>query len=208
MNAVGTPSWLRTGPACRNDGWYSEANRKATPISANSASVAAGGRSITTPSASSTSAAPHADEAARLPCLTIGTPAEAATMVAIVDTLTVCAPSPPVPTRSVTGPGMLIGVAKLSIDAARPDISAAVSPLARSATPKPAICAGVAAPSMISFMAHAVCSAVSACLPISARISAGQLGVSIGQHLSAGSGRGGRPVRAWLRTRSEFVTEL
>ena len=78
---------------------------------------------------------------------------------------------------------MLIGVACASIDAARPDISAAVSPLARSATPNPAICAGVAVPSMISFMAQAVCSAVSACLPMSARISAGQLGVSIGWHL-------------------------
>ena len=60
------------------------------PTSANSASVAAAGRSITTPSASSTSAAPQAEDAARLPCLTIGTPAEAATMVAIVDMLTVC----------------------------------------------------------------------------------------------------------------------
>ena len=100
-------------------------------------------------------------------------------MVAIVEMFTECEPSPPVPTRSVTGPGMLIGVACASMAAARPDISAAVSPLARSATPNPAICAGVAAPSMISFMAQAACSAVSACLPISARISAGQLGVSI-----------------------------
>ena len=103
-------------------------------------------------------------------------------MVAIVDTFTVWAPSPPVPTRSVTGPRMLIGAACASIDAASPDISAAVSPLARSATPKPAISAGVAAPSMISFIAQAVCSAVSACLAMSARISAGQLGVSIGQY--------------------------
>ena len=149
------------------------------PISANSTSVAEAGRSITTPSVSSTSAAPHADDAARLPCLTIGTPAEAATMVAIVDTFTVCAPSPPVPTRSVTELSILIGVACASIDAASPDISAAVSPLARSATPNPAICAGAALPSMISFMAQAVCSAVSACLPMSARISVGQLGVSI-----------------------------
>ncbi len=183
MNAVGTPSWLRTGPACRSDGWYSGANRNATPISANSASLADAGRSMTTPSASSTSAAPDADEAARLPCLTIATPAAAATIVAIVDTLTDCAPSPPVPTRSVTWPAMVIGVACASIDAARPDISAAVSPLARRATPNPAIWAGVAAPSMISFIAQAVCSAVSACLPMSARISAGQLGVSIGRHL-------------------------
>src|SRR5712675_286084 len=116
------------------------------PISANSASVADAGRSITTPSASSTSAEPHAEDAARLPCLTI--------------------------------------------DAAKPDISAAVSPFARSATPNPAICAGVALPSMISFMAQAVCSAVSACLPISARISAGQLGVSIYLLLSCDGGRG------------------
>ena len=77
------------------------------PISANSASLAEAGRSITTPSASSTSAAPHCEDAARLPCLTMGTPAAAATMVAIVDTFTVWAPSPPVPTRSVTGPAIL-----------------------------------------------------------------------------------------------------
>ena len=38
-------------------------------------------------------------------------------------------------------------------------------------------------PSMISFMAQAVCSAVSARPPISARIKAGQVGVSIGWHL-------------------------
>ena len=133
-----------------------------------------------------------------MPCLTIGTPAAAATIVAMVEMLTVCVPSPPVPTRSVTGPGMEIGVACASIDAASPDISAAVSPLARSATPNPAIWAGVAAPSMISFIAQAACSAVSACLPMSARISAGQLGVSIGQYLSettrrkSGTGRSTR----------------
>ncbi len=154
-----------------------------------SASDADAGRSITTPSASRTSAEPHADDAARLPCLAIRTPAAAATMVAIVEMFTVCAPSPPVPTRSVTGPVTENGVACASIDAARPDISAAVSPLARSATPKPAICAGVAAPSMISFMAQAVCSAVSACLPMSARISAGQLGVSMdGTYLGGQTG--------------------
>ncbi len=110
-------------------------------------------------------------------------------MVAIVDTFTVCVPSPPVPTRSVTGPAIVIGVACASIDAARPDISAAVSPLARSATPNPAICAGAASPSMISFMAQAVCSAVSACLPISARISAGQFGVSMDGTYLRGTGR-------------------
>src|SRR5262249_62207087 len=138
LNTVGTPSSLRVGPAYRSAGWYSGANRNATPTSSASAVVAAGGRSITTPRASSTSAAPHADDAARFPCLTIGAPAAAATIVAIVDTLTVRAPSPPVPTRSVTGPAIVIGVACSSMAAARPDISSAVSPLARSATPNPA----------------------------------------------------------------------
>jgi len=56
---------------------------------------------MTTPSASSTSAEPHADDAARLPCLIIRAPAAAATIVPMVDTLSVRAPSPPVPTRSV-----------------------------------------------------------------------------------------------------------
>ena len=51
-----------------------------------------GGRSSTTPRCSSTSAAPHEDDAARLPCLTTRAPAAAATIAAIVETLTVCAP--------------------------------------------------------------------------------------------------------------------
>ena len=107
-----------------------------------------------------------------------GTAGRAATIVAIVDTLTVCAPSAPLPTRSVIGPGMLIGVACASMPAARPDISSAVSPLARSPTPNPAIWAGDAAPSMISFIAQAVWLALSGWPLISARISAGQVGPS------------------------------
>jgi hypothetical protein len=52
--------------------------------------------------------------------------------------------------------------------------------LARSATPNPAIWAGEAAPSMISFIAQEVWSALSAWPEMSARISAGQVGVSMG----------------------------
>src|SRR5487761_1742764 len=148
------------------------------PASAKRASVAGGGRSITTPRASSTSAAPHADDAALLPCLTIRAPAAAATIVAIVDTLTVCAPSAPLPTRSVIGPGMLIGVACASMPSARPDISSGVSPLARRPTPNPAIWAADAAPSMISFIAQAVWLALSGWPPMSARMSPGQVGRS------------------------------
>ena len=60
---------------------------------------------MTTPSASRTSAVPQADEAARLPCLTIRAPAAAAAIVPIVEMFTVLAPSPPVPTRSTIRPG-------------------------------------------------------------------------------------------------------
>ena len=67
----------------------------------------AAGRSMTTPSASSTSAAPEDDDAARLPCLATGTPAAAVTTAAIVEMLTVCAPSPPVPTMSTQASGQL-----------------------------------------------------------------------------------------------------
>ena len=94
---------------------------------------------MTTPSASSTSAAPHRELAARLPCLTIRVPAAAATTVAMVETFTVWAPSAPVPTRSVSLPGTVIGVAWSSSDWASPVTSVAVSPLIRSAMAKPAI---------------------------------------------------------------------
>ncbi|SIL54703.1 Uncharacterised protein [Mycobacteroides abscessus subsp. abscessus] len=53
-----------------------------------------------TPSFSSVSAPPASEDAARLPCLTTGTPQAATTMAAIVDRFTVLAPSPPVPTMS------------------------------------------------------------------------------------------------------------
>src|SRR5581483_4540990 len=175
LNTVGTPSWLRVGPACRTAGWYIAANRNAIPSDDASSAEAAGGRSITTPSASSTSAAPQADDAARFPCLTIRAPAAAATIVAIVDTLTVRAPSPPVPTRSTTCPGTWIGVACDSIALARPDSSATDAPFIRSAIAKPAICADVAAPSMISPMAHSVSSAVSDSPRVRAPRRAGQV---------------------------------
>ena len=93
----------------------------------------------------------------------------------MVDTLTVRAPSPPVPTRSVRSPATLIGVACASMARASPVISATDVPLIRSATPKPAIWEGVAAPSMISFMAHSLSSAVSDSPRISAPSSAGHV---------------------------------
>ena len=69
----------------------------------------------------------------------------------------------------------MIGVACASIDRASPVISATDVPLIRSATPKPAIWDGVAAPSMISFMAHSLSSAVSESPRMRADNSAGQV---------------------------------
>src|SRR5689334_21558375 len=175
LKTVGTPSSRRGIAVCRSAGWYSGANRNAIPTSCTRRTVASGARLITTPSASSTSAAPHADDAARLPCLATRAPAEAATMAPIVEMFTVRAPSPPVPTRSTSGPGMLSGVARASITSASPPSSPTVSPFIRSATPNPAICVGVAAPSMISFIAHPASSAVSVSPLTSAPISAGQV---------------------------------
>ncbi len=68
-----------------------------------------------------------------------------------------------------------MGVACESIDRASPVISATDVPLIRSAIPKPAIWDGVAAPSMISFMAHSLSSAVSESPRMRAASSAGQV---------------------------------
>ncbi len=65
---------------------------RATPI---------GPSSIATPSASSTSAEPQRDDAARLPCFTTRAPAPAAISAAIVETFTVPERSPPVPHVSI-----------------------------------------------------------------------------------------------------------
>ena len=70
------------------------------PTSATLRATSSGPRSMRNPRASSVSAPPLRDDAARLPCLTTGTPAAATTMAAIVDRFTVFAPSPPVPTTS------------------------------------------------------------------------------------------------------------
>ena len=63
------------------------------------------------PKASSKSAAPDLDDAARFPCLTTFTPAAAAIIAAVVEMLIVCAPSPPVPTVSTARSAIEIGEA-------------------------------------------------------------------------------------------------
>jgi hypothetical protein len=92
--------------------------------------------------------------------LTTRGPAPAATIAAIVEMLTDIDRSPPVPTTSRTRPGTSIGVETAYIASTRPVSSSIVSPLARSATAKPEIWAGVASPERISPIAQAVCPAV------------------------------------------------
>ena len=129
------------------------------PASSMQRATPSGPRSIFTPSASSTSALPHSEEAARLPCLATGTPQAAATIAASVEMLKVPSPSPPVPTTSRRSPETGIGVAWARAVLAMPVISSTVSPFMRRATMKPAIWEGVASPAMIvSMAAPASCS--------------------------------------------------
>ena len=124
----------------------------------------AGASSRSTPRASSRSAEPQLDEAARLPCLHTGTPAPATTKLASVETLIVWLRSPPVPTMSTAWSrrpaGSGTSSAASSMAASRPVSSSTDSPFIRRATTKPASWAGVAAPSRISASAAWACSAV------------------------------------------------
>ena len=97
LNAVGMPISRRGAAVYLKAGWKTGAKQKPMPTSARHCWTPAGVRSIATPSSSSTSAVPHLDEAARLPCLTTGTPDAATTMDAIVEMFTPVR-SPPVPT--------------------------------------------------------------------------------------------------------------
>src|SRR4051812_22457109 len=143
------------------------------PTSVRQRATSSGPRSSGRPNSSSRSAAPQADDAARLPCFTTRTPAAATAMAAIVEMLTVWARSPPVPTMSTavsrTASGSWTRVALASIASAKPAISAGDSPLARSAITNPAVCTGVALPAMISPIAQAV-SAVDSSSPCSSAV--------------------------------------
>ena len=108
-----------------------------------------------TPSASSVSAPPASDDAARLPCLTTGTPLAATTMAAIVDRLTVLTPSPPVPTTStVSVPIWSVGSRRpcSSITSASSATSAEVGAFIFIDTHETTSCADDAEPIMIYYI--------------------------------------------------------
>ena len=110
-----------------------------------------GGRLMLMPSASSTSALPDLDETERPPCLATRAPAPAATKVAAVEMLKVCAESPPVPQVStrcaLSATGTLVESSRITIAAAV--ISPMVSFFTRRPVISAAISTGLTSPAMI-----------------------------------------------------------
>ena len=94
-----------------------------------------------TPSCSRQSAEPLLLDIERLPCFATGIPAAAITNDAVVETLNVPVPSPPVPTMSITSVSCFTWRALLLITSAQAVISSIVSPFIRSAVRNDAICA-------------------------------------------------------------------
>ena len=87
LKTVRVPSSTRAGPTCFIAAWWAGANMKPMPAFSMQAAMPMGERSMRTPSADSTSAAPDREERARLPCLATGTPAAATMKAAQVETL-------------------------------------------------------------------------------------------------------------------------
>src|SRR4051812_27630644 len=150
LKMVRTASSLRTGTTCRVAPWCAGANMKPNPASRMHSATAAGGRSMRTPSASSTSAEPDKPVAERLPCLATAQPAPAAISAAVVETLNVGRP-PPVPAVSIRSPrSASTGVAIRRMVLASPTSSSTVSPFVRSAMRTAAVSVSDALPAMIS----------------------------------------------------------
>src|SRR5260370_20494602 len=137
------------------------AKRNPMPASLMQRATASGPRSIFTPSCSSTSAEPHSDDAARVPCVAPCTRAAAATIAASVEMLKVARPSPPVPHVSRRSPSTSMGGGIARVVRASPVMSSTVAPFIRKATMKPAIWMGVASPRMIVSNAAAASPSVS-----------------------------------------------
>ena len=120
------------------------------PVSASTFSFCSGVSDRTTPSSSSTSAAPDLEDTERLPCFAIGTPPAAATNAAVVEMLNEPTSSPPVPTISMTAPFGSMCAPFSRMTSAQAVISVMVSPFIRSAVSRVAISMSVAVPSIIS----------------------------------------------------------
>jgi hypothetical protein len=142
-----------------------------------------------TPRASSTSAAPHSEVTARLPCLATLAPAAAATSAAPDEMLKVSGPPPPVPTTSTSSSRSTSvkgsGVARWRITWTKPASSGASSPRVASTVSSAAVSTSGTPPARISSSAPAACSRVSAA-PSSASGFKSSLSVAISFHDSGG----------------------
>src|SRR6476661_6182484 len=134
----------------------SGANMNTMPASASVAAIAVGLVSMTTPSASSTSALPERDVNDRLPCFATRTPMPAASSAAAVEMLNVVSVPPPVPHVSTSPSGLLAGSTTIASRSASttPATSADVSPFTRNAMSSAATCAGVPSPRMMTLNAR------------------------------------------------------
>ena len=174
---------------------------KPMPASAMQRPIASGVRSMLTPSAASTSAAPERDDSARLPCLATGTPAPATMSAAQVEMLNEPEASPPVPTTSIASGGAATRSILARIADTAPVISSTVSPRTRNAISSAPICDGVASPDIICSKAPEASSRVSvapvATLPMSALECVGHdraLNSTVRPRLLPGGWRGGAPA--------------
>ncbi len=142
------------------------------PVSRRHRTASSGPSAMGTPRASSTSAAPHSDVTARLPCLATLAPAAAATSAAPDEILKVSGPPPPVPTTSTSSSRSASvrgsGVARSRITCTKPASSGASSPRVASTVSRAAISTSGTPPAKISSSAPAASSRVSA-PPSSAR---------------------------------------
>ncbi len=178
LKTVRTPISRRGPMAWRMARWRRGAKRKPILASRMQRATVSTSASRLTPSSFKTSAEPLEEETARLPCLATLTPMPAATSAAVVDMLKVEASSPPVPQVSTTVPAASTCTAISRMTRAKPVISSTVSPLILSAMRKPAICAGVASPDMMTRIA----SAASASLRLSPSTARFRYPLSIRRH--------------------------
>ena len=182
-------------------------SRSASIISAACSGVSA----IGTPSASSTSAEPEREEAARLPCLATAQPQAAATSAAVVEMLNVPEPSPPVPavsTRSSRGGAHRDRRARAS-RAPRRRARRPSRPWRAARPAGPAICAGSASPRITSPTAASVSPALSAS-PASRRsiVSGDHAGTPHGEEVSRDHVARGREHRLGVELHAVQVRDI
>jgi thiosulfate dehydrogenase len=189
LNTVRNGNARRTGATIFIAGCMRVASRKAKPCARNVSVADSAVCSVGMSSAASTSADPHREVTARLPCLATRAPAAHATSATAVEMLKVPLPSPPVPqvstsvSRSASVRGSLIAADRMASE--NPASSAAVSPRSCSAlksadisfslnSPVNSACINARASSIdnVSPPFNTVCSRFIGSIPLSSRMSA------------------------------------